>query len=330
MNSLRDLIVSVLAAVSLPHATLEATEAQGIIEGDRGLLAVLSAAQSTASADFPSGTLTATVHSDQPEFIVDAKATVTWGHANTYWNYEQVVTYAGRPPEVRAGEMIETPASLICYWPELKFAQLIKDRSKRYLPELQLRPDQVWFRCTNDGRTWSEFLDVGKAGRKPTVPFDRLKVRAEGPLVVVERQNEGGIFTITSSLDQGGNVTHYRVNPSSTNQVWYEGSCDWSELPDKRWRLNRHKYARTIRSDGRNSTRNYELSVTSFDPVESIDPNRFTIGSLNIPDGTVIDEVPPSSEGTYRKGQKRPPTQDILDDLANEMRKAGFASPVAD
>lgn len=334
MNGLRVFVLfgSLAAALSCRIA-LVAAEPAGLVEGDRDLLAILSAAQATNSAAFPAGTLSATVHSESATvnlgnggLLVDAKATIVWDRTSTYWTFEQVVARRGREPEVSAGHMIETPQALICYWPDRKFAQIIHDRSKQYLDELKLRPDRAWFHLRNGSRSWSEMFDVGKDGRKPTVPFDRFEVRADGPLIVVTRENEGGIFKITSSLDYGGNVTRYVVvNPSSTTP-WYDGTYEWSELPDKRWRLERHKCAYSSQGDRWNPSRKYEMTVTAFEPAASIDPARFDIGSLNIPDGTTIDEIPPSSAGAYRKGRRSPTAQGTLDELADEMRKTGFAA----
>ena len=308
-----------------------AAERRGVVEGDRALLDALVAAQLTGSAAFPRGALDAEVSASRGPEVVHTSAHLIWSDSSTYWNYRETVKSQGTDPSISKGEMIETRDLLICYWPEFKLVQIIRDRKYGYRRELRLRPDQVWFGSLDGSRSWSDLFDPGTPERPPAVVFDNLAVSGDKDDVAVIRELEGSTFRIRASLVCGGNVVEYDSRPVPDAPVGFRGSYEWTELPDRRWRLKHYEYQFSATGNMKNPEQRYDLMVTSFEPEPAIPANRFTFDSLNIPDGTLIEEVSAAGTKSYRKGRKSPTAQEVLDDLARDVRSKGFAaSPTED
>lgn len=309
-------------------------EPRQTVEGDRALLDMLCAAQATGQSSFPRGALTATSHTTNAGGVldqtIDVVANIVWDGPSTYWKYKQIVLLTGREPEVTEGEMIETKERRFHYWPRRKLAMIASDGLGGYRSNLRLRPDQQWFGMDDGSRRWSEMFDVGTPDRPPKVKFDRLEVRADGDHIIVRRHINGRVLRITASLKYGANVVAYEPTPSADDPMWYRGDYEWGKLPDGRFWLKHHDYELAANGDKSHANKTYELTVTDFNPEPTIAADRFRFESLNVPDGTQIQEVSKAGTKTYRQGQKTPTRQELLDELADGLRRKGFAANSAD
>ncbi|MGH7140877.1 MAG: hypothetical protein ACREHD_34535, partial [Pirellulales bacterium] len=240
--------------------------------------------------------------------------------------YKQSVSRKADPPQLSDGEMIETRDSLICYWPANKLAQIIRDKQSGYRAELRLRPEQRWFGLLDGSRDWSDLFDAGTAERPPKAVCDKISVARDADDIVVRRQLNGRILRITASSSAGCNVTEYEASATAEDPVWYRGSYEWIDVAENRWRLKSLEYVFSARGDTSNPEQRYQLSVTSFEPEAFVAEDRFRFESLGIPDGTLIEEVSAAGTKSYRKGRKAPTAQQRLDELAEELRRANFAS----
>lgn len=290
-----------------------AEEPRGIVEGDRALLDVLSAAQVTGQASFPHGALTAEVHTTNVGGVldqtIDVVASIVWDGPSTYWKYKQTVLLTGREPEVTEGEMIETGGLHFHYWPDRKLAMTCSDGLGGYRPALRLRPDRQWYVMGEGTRLWSELFDVGTPERPPKVPFDKLAVSSEGDQIIVSRFLKGGPLRITASQKLGGSVVMYENTPTAGDPMWFRGTYEWKKLPDKRFWLKHCEHAMAAKGDKSHPNRTYELTVTDFNPEPTIAADRFRFESFKIPDGTQIQEVSKAGRKRYRQGEKAPETR---------------------
>jgi len=320
-------LATLLGAIAARRACAE--DPRGLVEGDRALLDLLSAAQVTGQASFPHGALAAKVHSTNVggalDEAVDVVANVVWSGSSTYWKYRQTVLLTGHAPEITEGEMIETRDLRFHYWPDRKLAQIVSDGLGGYRPELRLRPDR-WFVVGVGSRHWSDLFDVGTAQRPPKVAFDKLEVSSDGDEIVVRRFLDGSFLRITASLKAGGNVVEYEDTTTAEDPMWFRGAYEWKKLPDKRFWLQHHEYAMAVNGDKSHPNKTYELTVTDFDPEPAIAADRFRFESLNLPVGTQIQEVSKAGTKRYRQGQKTPTRQELLDELADGLRGKGFAA----
>lgn len=307
-NRVLHVLAVLLGAAMIRPAWAE--EPRGLVEGDRALLDVLSAAQVTGQASFPHGALTAQVHTKNVggtlDEAVDVVANVIWNGSSTYWKYKQTLIYTGEAPEITEAEMIQTKDLLIGYWPDRKMAMLYSDGLGGYRPELRLRPDPQWFVVGVGIRRWSEMFDVGTPERPPKVKFDKLEVSDNGDQIVVRRFLNGASLRISASPKFGGNVVDYEVTPSSDSPMWFRGTYDWKKLPDKRFWLKHYEYAMAVNGDKSHPGRTYELTVTDFNPEPTIAPDRFRFESLKVPEGTLIEEVSNAGSKRHRQGEKAP------------------------
>lgn len=314
------------------------------VEGERELLDLLRAAQSTNKVGFQRGRLTAhiearwhTVNDGQElDRTETGDVTLTWDGERTYYEYTHHGTRSDRDHGTsHAGRMLDLPDRRIWYNPEIGLAEVGLDKRKDSPWLVHVRPDQTWFRYfIPDGPTWKEILDP------PETPNLRLVVKREGAdRIIVEihrgtsRDNKTQLgMRIIASLSEGGNVIAYEdLGAPGETPSWDKGEYEW--VPDGRgnWRLKR--LVRTgidVHDDDRGEL-HYVLDVTEYDPEPVIPRSRFEMASLLLQPGTVVKESGGGRDRAYQIAgdQAKQPrvTQDILEQLAERLRDSRFAAP---
>lgn len=301
------------------------------VEGDESLLKVLEAAQETNKARLSKGRLRAKVHSvwknaGGGDFTIDLSAEVIWRDDKTYWDYqmserERDMVFASQ------GRMIKDKQGFYVYFPESNLAQKIFDNKSGYRDELNLRPEDSWFKVEGTS-AWSDMItpDPRQSYIDKYVVY---QPETDRDTVVVERHYKTGtVMTIKASLSQGANIIAYEKVSRNKQDFWRQGSYTWQPEGNGLFSLKRYDFKRSAAGDPNRPDREYSLEILDFDPEPVIAPNRFQFESLALEPGTVVEETGARKERTYKWGEPREPAAEAaLNKLADKLRARGFASP---
>jgi hypothetical protein len=229
--------------------------------------------------------------------------------------------------------MIQVGDFLACYLPKSNLLQKISDRARWYQQELQLRPDQCWFR-RRWGRPWSDLLDPAFS-LNPTSKW-KIVVRREGADHIVFERDLAGKHSeglrATASLVRGGNIVEYQSLATPQDGFSSSGNYEWVADGDGRWRLGRYEFTRGYYRDSTLVTEDScSISVTSFAGNIVPPPPTFDIDAIKLPVGTRVEEISQTKRSSFRVGGKRRSEtvlgQQALDELSSELRSQGFAAP---
>lgn len=324
------------------------------VEGDAELLRALRDAQGTAQSAFPHGRLVARVRlrnslrepgvrESNPDFYKETNADVTviWDGEFTYRQGSYTSQESHAPPDESPtrGESIETPEMVWTYNPDIPFAKFRDANGFRGDRMYRLRPDEVWFHDPVTSRhTWEQRFDPDDVNWSRGRPRKWIVEPGEGGLVAVTIEYTGTTrkIEIVASLDQGGNVLSCRHTPNDaappdTFNPWQEATWEWVATADGRWRLDRMRARYS--SDGRpEDAAHFDIDVLEFDADYRPPPERFTLESLNIRDGTRVQEFsdPRTLTRTWVVGGPEAESdrlQEALDRYAGQLRSSGFAAP---
>lgn len=206
---------------------------------------------------------------------------------------------------------------------------IVSDAAMEPATVLWAPPSRYWFGPLQyEGASWRPYLDPSLV---PQVDATRVSLKAwrrPGGLVEVSRRDEvsGSSVRLVCSMEQEGNVTEYEIeNPSPRGDTSSRGTCRWEREAGGAWFPRRS--TRSDRSKRHGAVIEVEkiVEVLEFDPRFRPDPSRFTLESLDLVAGTVIED---QINGTTRRiGDRAAPTVvDQLDALGDAMRRRGFAS----
>jgi hypothetical protein len=109
--------------------------------------------------------------------------------------------------------------------------------------------------------------------------------------------------------------------------IWRKGTYEWAKHGGRGWYLKRYEYARTHKGNRKDPEFRYVLEVESFDPEPLIAKDRFQESSLQLPPGTLLEEVGEGEDRRYKVGQEDGVSQKDLDDLSERLRAMRFAAP---
>ncbi|HUY91071.1 MAG TPA: hypothetical protein VMV10_20200 [Pirellulales bacterium] len=288
---------------------------------DNEILKLLVAAQETNRAGFDRGSQTAEIHTlwdgQQTDFTVD----MTWAEAGTYWKYAMAQQDGDNRTRLNC-EMIETAKEIIFYWPDVKHVQKVRDDMLGYPEQLEIRPDQAWFRIEGLAE-WSALFDPEKARAGGVV----VKTARDGDLVTVTHEYPSGeTLRVFASLGASGNVTEYEGRPGPKSTIWRAGKYEWSPLGDGRSYLKKYDYRRSLTNNKAHPERTYSLMITSFDPTPRIPGDRFALSSLRIPKDALIEEISAAGTRRYRLGKEVSVSDERLHELGRKLKEKGFAA----
>ena len=334
--ALRLAIVPVFAVLVFAAGT--ASRAAAPVEGDAELLQSLFAAQRANAASLARGRVRATAtvrESSSGQEMERAEATVLWDGPNTYWDYSREypgLKVDGKPTQREdRGVAIETPETFILYHSESSRVFVNPSKTGSYHQILRLRPDQIWLvhgrHIDLNPISWAELLDP-ESTRSATLPH-KYVVRREGEIATVELHYEGReVFTVNAALAHGGHIVSYDTETVVAKRlIWKTGKYEWERHPSGVYWLRRYEMTYSDPKGSPYGKYHYLLEVSDFDPDPDIPKNRFELESLDLPDGTRVTE----DRGKGQRRQYRIGGEGIfendLDRLADEARRARFASP---
>lgn len=319
------------------------------IEGDPALLRAVRDAQITAEAQYRRGSMTVEIDDEWGQALHSRSVVnAVWEKDAIYWEADfrwEMLADSARAPldrgkplkdeekEISHGKqiVIETPGMTCTYRPEgpsamIRFAAPEIDGP----PIFAFRPRQVWhtFHCNPDA-LWSRKFDP--ADRQAPEAF---VVRNEGAdRVIVERRNpHNELLRAVISLAHGGRVVEYAYTPRSTarSPSHETGRFEWEQLPSGTWIVREIEQTRRYPQKGDSAVLRYRMKVLKYDPNPSIPRDRFNVASLGFPPGTKVTErrgtAPNNQFKSYTLGEG-PGPQELLDNLAEELNKQGFARP---
>ncbi|MBS0264470.1 MAG: hypothetical protein JSS02_21225 [Planctomycetes bacterium] len=300
------------------------------VEGDAALLVSLQNIHATNYSSLPSGRSSVSVIDRVSRY--GAVVTVLWSGENTRWEgvTHEVVVRDGNDGAAREKlvphplRMIETSQQVVCYWPDLRFVDIINNGKGRYREELQLKPSQAWYSFERIV-PWQELFDPENTKR--TQHLSKFVVREEGDnRIVVERHYDTDVLTIVCSMAQGGNVIEYWSDPKKgTKGFRRKGTYEWQKQSSGNWILKRCKCQR-YDPDSDLLAVDYELDVTSCEPLGAIPSTEFSFESLNVAPGCVIEETGVKRR-RYRAGEKASGIDQVdLDRLIDFLRSTGFGA----
>jgi hypothetical protein len=300
------------------------------VEGDAALLTTLRDVQATNISSFATGRLSASVVDRVTHYGADV--TVTWTDGHVRWegvSHERTrdVGNDGKVTErllTQSIRMVETPTELLCYWPDIRLAQIIHGKRAGYHKEMELRPARAWFGM-EVFVTWEKLFNPERAAK--TVA--KFVVRAEdNHRVAVDLHcDNGDVLHIVASMDHGGNVVEYESFPKKgAKGMKRSGTFDWQKQHESGiWILKRYRCKR-FAPDSEVLDMDYDLEVTSFDPLPAIPAAQFSFDSLKVAPGTKVEDIG-ATHRVYRIGDKPMGIeQDDLDRLIELFRSAGFSA----
>ncbi len=320
-------LVVFLLAWGILRCSATASEDDFRIEGDPELIQLLMAAQTSNRAAFPEGELTAKVTLTGTGRKLDLEAHMAWQGESSWWDYHLAEQGQDGVPTLEAGSIIETPQTLVTFFPGSNLVQIYAAKRRSYNRYLNLRPDRRWF-ATGDDIRFDELLDVldeNAQGRNGQVAV-RVWKEANDTVVVERIPKVGGIFRMTASLAMDGNIVSYASEPSAKWTIAGNGRLDWVRAPSGRWRLERyeHDLEYLVRRKGKFHC---ELEVTEFSEDLEGGAGRFEIGALNIAQGVKVQEFTPTGTVEYSWGSSADEFLVALERQVRELREKGFAAP---
>ncbi len=317
----------VLAILLALRAATFADEAFDV-EGDPELLKLLLAAQNTNASAFPEGELKANVRfaRSKGKALEELQAHVAWQGERTWWDYDLTEVVAEREKQRELGRIIETPQSLATFFPESNLLQIYWAERRSYNRLLNLRPDRRWFSTGTDYgfSKLLDVLDVGAPGRRGQAAV-RVWKEADDTIVVERIAEAGGKMRMTASLAMDGNIVAYECELTSTSTIDENGRLEWVRAPSGRWRLSRYAFdIKYLRSGG---AVHCELDITEFSEQLADAAIRFEIASLNVPQGTKVEEFTDKGRIKYKFGASADEFLVALERQVRDLRDNGFAAP---
>lgn len=320
--------------VPLILCLLVSAPAARTLAGDE-VVEILRAAQKTNHALVTRGRLEAKARTKitsqgEPVRTFEVEGTVVWSGDRTYWDCTLMEGLGPAPDGRRKYRMVETPELLTIYFPHTGLVQKVRDGKLGYHDEFKLRPDQAWFSYRAQ-RDWLDFLDP----RIFSPENYRTTIREEEKgRIVLERTatKTGAKSRIVFSLEAGGNVVSFQGWPRSDGTGFtVSATYDWARHSGGAWYLRRHTYERARAPDPKDYRQVSTIEVTSFDPDPVIPPDQFEFSALRVRPGVRVEEHDRTGRRrVYRLGRERPFESLKLDQLAEQLRSKGFASPDRD
>jgi hypothetical protein len=225
------------------------------------------------------------------------------------------------------GQWLVDGAKTFQYAPEGRRAFITANVSSQPPVKAWLTPESCWYgRWGNEGVSWLQMLDP-----RLITKVDNTKIAyttaelADGRIEVVREDGQLGTrLVMVFDMAKDGNLEQHEFSfPSAHYKT--KGTCTWARSPKGDWYLARREEDCDFEGPQGVDHTYKSLEVTEFDYGRPIDPKRFTIESLKLPDGaTIRDEV---RGRTLRIGDR-----DIdgvlktLGALSDLLKSRGFAS----
>lgn len=302
-------------------------------EGDREVVEILRAAQQANMEMYPAGQLKASVVQETPsqERQVNADVVMEWNGDSTYWEYGTVFSHKGQSHSQVGVRRIESPSSRLTFL--ISESRLISCPTKHdTLPEyLILRPKDVWFSFVA-GRTWLEMLDPDFGDGY--VESVRVHRKDRGEVLFERRYKAGNSLTVTCSLKLGGNVIRYETtpvtdksvsSPSSYNPI-QRGIYTWVSDGRNGFRLEALEKSESDAASPNVFLTKRAIRILEFDTGFVPPPERFTLTSLGIKPGILVDEYSPAHRSYVYGVRPTATVQEELDAMLRRLPQAGFPS----
>jgi len=222
-------------------------------------------------------------------------------------------------------DIIQTPEFLHGYWPERGWAQTSRAGERAFEKWLHVRPDELWF-ALEGVVAWQKLLDPAQAGENVT----GFTVEHEaGQRVRIERRHDsGGVIRVIAALEQGANIIEYQTIPgrSPLPEVKRHGSYRWARHDSGVWYLEELK-SRRYKVNTSELDLDFTLSVGEFNPNPVLPRDFFEFASLQVAEGTNIEDVAGSTRKVWRRGgQPAESLEKKLRDMAGRLQEKGFSS----
>jgi hypothetical protein len=158
---------------------------------------------------------------------------------------------------------------------------------------------------------------------------ESLRIEQDGDNIVLERVfRQGMTQRISASWSSGGNIVSYSATPFPNPPAGVFGLASMARYE---WLQDEHGvwyptliYHSEYESDPDEPAYSYTCRIDEFTSQPEIPPERFEQSSLDLNDGTIVDEMGPNRR-TYRYGKPADElSQEDLDRLAEELRRRGF------
>jgi hypothetical protein len=309
----------------------EEERARATIVGDRRLIELVRSVQRTNLAAYPRGRLRCVV-SKVEQFNgreLQAQVEFVWDGDRRFATFDEQEKRPNAPERTVAGaRFLELPSERLVYRPDLNQLTHNRDKSTTFPELLRLRPQERWFTYGwPQGRTWLVMLDPEFGGR--FLKEYRIHQTDRDEIVVERELTVGSQLRIVCSMAHGGNIIEYRsLMGRATGNSNLVGGYEW--VPDQpgSFRLSRawQKSFRAGSSDVLETS--HELKIVEFDAAAAPRPDQFTLKSLAVADGTIVDLRENGGVRRYIYGRKpASPKDHHYESLIEEVKRRGFAAP---
>lgn len=308
-------------ALSVPPAKGEVH-----IEGKKELIALVVSSQQTNASMSKSGTLSADVEIRNGTDLTNSDVEVTWNETGTYWRYDTTTT-SGSVKRRLSGEIIHRGKQWIYYSPEAKLAQRTPEGVFELREELKILPKDLWYKV--DGRTpIIEF--VNPATHSELLTKFVIKEDHDSQCVVLERHYKiGGYYGFRISLAHGGNLVAYDTTQKKGQGVWIRGTFDWVKDQRGTWYARHVKLERSMAGTPATIDHTIAVTIKKYSSEPDIPADRFTIESLELPEGTRIEIFGPDKKVIAQSRRRVGPkvTEQDLNQLIRTLQQGRLAKP---
>ena len=308
----------------------------------RALITMVLNAQKAAEQSFPSGTCTARAVNSTTGLPKTAEVRCVWDADKLYLEaqgHESVVDKKRRAAEpVRVPfhrKQILTPAKSYYFDVANALLQIVDDGQFSGWNYLKTAPPSLWYKVNPRApMKWSEMLDKLLAPDSPWESRATLTKDESDERIRIDYFHRATKTpcVVEFSLQKGGNVIFGSSNPPSDppGVQRSERTYEWERVDSQRWRLSRLVY-RTVDSSQQLSeaTGEFEVVVTSFSAADKVPATQFEMASLNLPKGTLVEELGTKPRRYRIGGMSKPegqPTESQFTEWAEQLKSAPFQS----
>lgn len=322
-----------LKAARLATCVLACIQTQ--VAGDDPDLALIRSAQHANIGRFPQGELKATFRIGQTAPVEKHDVhhcLVVWSGDRIWTSVESWVDHRHSEidtsmPPARTGQWIVDRGRSYVYSPVAQRVTITPASGMEPPTEAKLSPTLSWFSpLGSPERTWHWYLTlnerIGPGG--PRVIFETSRPRGDQVAVLISSLGHPPTARMVFSLPDDGNLVKYEGTYPESGLI-ESCECRWARDTSGAVYLKQNEITIDSKKPGREGTIYKKLEVTHFNPRHSVSADRFSLSSLKLPPGTVIDDQ--ITGRTSRVGDR--PTQSVLgqlDSLIGEMQSRGFAS----